>query len=144
MLVLVCTKRTNKIVTMGCQQSLSTDVSSSFDFATSTSSVRPGSERAKGFIDQTAAAKASNNRKQPKEISPATSAASGLTSRTVYSSSTVSLEVDEDVSYLLPKVNYNGHLLMEEIVRRTSSSIESSALSVGNGTQTFELQVSKH
>jgi hypothetical protein len=129
---------------MGCQQSLPTDVSSSFDFDTSKTSVRPGSERAKGFIDQIAETKAFENRNQPTTVSPAASAASGLTSRTVYSSSTVSLEVDEDVSYLLPKVDYNGHLMMEEIVRRTSSSIESSALSVGNGTKTFELQVSKH
>lgn len=96
---------------MGCQQSLPTDV-----------------------IEQIAAAKTS------KLDNSESLTTSRCTSRTNYSSSTVSLvSTDEDVSYLLPKVDYNGHLLKEEIVRRTSSSIQSSSLSLGRGAKTFEL-----
>ena len=65
------------------------------------------------------------------------------TTRTAFSSSTVSLAVDEDDSYALPKVDYNGRLLKEEIVKRTSASIQSSSLSLGRGAKQFELQVSK-
>jgi hypothetical protein len=81
-----------------------------------------------------------NHGKQPKIISPAASTTSAHTSRTALSSSSVSVAVDEDVSYLLPKLDYNGHLLAEEIVKRTSSSVENSSLLIGKGTKTFELQ----
>jgi hypothetical protein len=70
-----------------------------------------------------------------KQSSP--SIPSTVSSRTT----TVSLEVDEDDSYLLPRVDYNGHLLTEEIVRRTSSSLQCSSLSVGKEEKAFELQV---
>jgi hypothetical protein len=72
-----------------------------------------------------------------KQSSP--SIPSTVSSRTT----TVSLEVDEDDSYLLPKVDYNGHLLTEEIVRRTSSSLQCSSLPVRKGEKKIELQVSK-
>lgn len=71
------------------------------------------------------------------------SSTSVATTRTAFSSSTVSLAVDEDDSYTLPKVDYNGRLLTEEIVKRTSASIQSSSLSLGRGAKQFELQVSK-
>ena len=130
---------------MGCQQSLPADVISSGDFPSSKSPVGSNSERAVGSTGPTATPKALNtNGKQPTSISPPASTISGRTARTEYSSSTVSLGVDEDVCYLLPKVDYNGHLLTEEIVRRTSSSIQSSVLSIGKGAKKFELQVSKH
>lgn len=69
------------------------------------------------------------------------SCTSVATTRTAFSSSTVSLAVDEDDSYTLPKVDYNGRLLKEEIVKRTSASIQSSSLSLGRGAKQFELQV---
>lgn len=68
------------------------------------------------------------------------SCTSVATTRTAFSSSTVSLAVDEDDSYTLPKVDYNGRLLKEEIVKRTSASIQSSSLSLGRGAKQFELQ----
>lgn len=46
--------------------------------------------------------------------------------------STVSLEVDEDFTNELPKLDHEGHLMPEEVVRRTSSSLGISNITVGN------------
>jgi len=45
---------------------------------------------------------------------------------------TVSLHVDEFVSKELPKLDMNGHLLREEVISRTSSSLCSSQILLGN------------
>lgn len=118
---------------MGCQQSMHTDVVSSFDVTKSASAFRFASETQQTCGEKIAA---TGTR------SPPASTSSLRTSRTVTSTSTVSLAMDEDSSYLLPKLDDNGHLSMEEIVRRTSSSLYCSSLTVGEGTETFELQVS--
>ena len=119
---------------MGCQQSVPTDVDSFFVAAKSPSVVGSAiNGTRKACIDQAANEKFNN-----KQSSLTASTASLRTTRTA---SNVSLGVDEDVSYLLPKVDYNGHLLTEEIVRRTSSILQCSSLSIGKGTKTFELQV---
>lgn len=59
---------------------------------------------------------------------------------------TVSLEVDEERSDSLPKVDHNGFLVEEEIVRRTSSSLQCSSISIGSkekgGKQIVGLEVS--
>ena len=47
-------------------------------------------------------------------------------------SSTVSLEVDEFITDELPKVDHLGHLMPEEVVRRTSSSLSVSSIRLGN------------
>jgi hypothetical protein len=44
----------------------------------------------------------------------------------------VSLEVDEEVTYSIPKVDHNGNLLAEEIVRRTSVSLQCTSVTVGS------------
>ena len=116
---------------MGCQQSVPTDDISSLNMSGS-SPTKPFSDRVKGVEF--------NDGKQP--ASPP-STASVRTARTTYSSSTVSVGVDEDVSYVLPKLDYNGHLLTEEIVKRTSSSVETSSLSVGKAKKTFDIEVSR-
>ncbi len=116
---------------MGCQQSVPTDDISSLNM--------PGSTPTKPFADRPTIV-AFDDEKQP--ASPP-STASVRTARTAYSSSTVSVGVDEDVSYVLPKLDYNGHLLTEEIVKRTSSSVENSSLSIGKGKKTFEIEVSR-
>ena len=46
-------------------------------------------------------------------------------------SSAVSLEVNEEISKEPPKLNVNGHLMPEEVVRRTSSSLNVSHITVG-------------
>jgi len=132
---------------MGCQQSVPTDVDSFFVPAKSPSVAGSAniSGTRKACIDQAANEKSNNEQSTvTTAVSTATtvSTASLRTARTVNSASSVSLGVDEDVSYLLPKVDYNGHLLTEEIVRRTSSILQCSSLSIGKGTKTFELQVS--
>lgn len=117
---------------MGCQQSIYLDETSSPSFSSSVPPVisggTGGTDKALGSI---------------KPSSPTASTESIKTTRTALSSSTVSLAVDEDVSYLLPKLDYNGNLLTEEIVKRTSSSIQSTVLSIGKGTNKFELKVSR-
>lgn len=45
---------------------------------------------------------------------------------------TVSLEVDEEVTYEIPKVDHNGNLLTEEIVRRTSTSLQNTSVFIGS------------
>jgi hypothetical protein len=58
---------------------------------------------------------------------------------------TVSLEVDEEITSEPPKLNFNGHLVPEEIARRTSSSLNVSSISVGNkdkGGKVVHIQVS--
>lgn len=123
---------------MGCQQSMPLD-------DTSSPTIDVKAATLGGFIAKESAAKAlvvikQQQQKSTPTMSPSASTESVKTARTAFSSSNVSLVVDEDVSYLLPKVDYNGHLLKEEIVKRTSSSIQSSALSIGKGTNKFELQ----
>jgi hypothetical protein len=57
--------------------------------------------------------------------------------------STVSLEVDEEMTNKLPKLDHNGHLMQEEVVRRTASSLSVSNISIGNkGKGGKELQIS--
>jgi hypothetical protein len=56
----------------------------------------------------------------------------------------VSLEVDEEISYEIPKVDYNGNLLAEEVVRRTSTSLQTTTVTIGNtekGGQELQVQV---
>lgn len=56
----------------------------------------------------------------------------------------LSLEVDEDVITDLPELDYNGHLMPAEIVRRTASSVMTSSIVVGNrqkGGKIVEIQV---
>lgn len=118
---------------MGCQQSTLVDGNSSSVQKESTTPVQP-----EFFAKEVS--KALEGTKSPNSRS---SQESFTTTRTAFSSSTVSLAVDEDDSYILPKVDYNGHLLKEEIVKRTSASIQSSSLSLGRGAKQFELQVSK-
>jgi hypothetical protein len=58
---------------------------------------------------------------------------------------TVSLEVDEEITGQPPKLNGNGHLVPEEVARRTSSSLNVSSISVGNkdkGGKVVQVQVS--
>ena len=115
---------------MGCAESKSVD--KTFVVSKSSSTVAKNVSGArKALIED------EHNFVHRKQSSP--SIPSTVSSRTT----TVSLEVDEDDSYLLPKVDYNGHLLTEEIVRRTSSSLQCSSLSVGKGEKKIELQVSK-
>jgi len=45
---------------------------------------------------------------------------------------TMSLEADEEMSDHLPKLDQNGHLMPEEVVRRTSSSLSVWNIAVGN------------
>lgn len=117
-------------MTMGCEQSVPTAVGSSPAFGNIESDSKKQGMETKAFADIS----------QSKTEYPAASSSSVRTARTVASRSTVSLGADEDVSYLLPKVDYNGHLLMEEIVRRTSSSLQCSELSLGKLPKTFKLQ----
>ena len=112
---------------MGCQQSIALDVAS----ATLNLSVSHRSivlKRGVAFAD----------------AKPASSTASVQTARTAYSTSTISDCCAEDVSDLenVPKLDHNGHLTTEEIVKRTSSSVQTSALSIGKGTKKFEIEVS--
>lgn len=56
----------------------------------------------------------------------------------------VSLEVDEEVTYEIPKVDHNGNLLAEEVVRRTSTSLQDTRVVIGGtgkGGKKFRLQV---
>jgi serine/threonine protein phosphatase PrpC len=122
---------------MGCQQSVPQDGSSAFGLnKTATTS----DSRLKVELQQ--AGTTSSFKTKPLSVtgSPPGSTASLRTARTVASSSSGSFRVDDEPLYLLPKVDYNGHLLTEEIVRRTSSSIQSSALSIGTWPESFELQ----
>ncbi len=118
---------------MGCQQSTLTDENSSAVQNESKTPVQPD-------LFAPEAATALEGKKSPTK--PPSSSASVTTTRTAFSSSTLSLAVDEDDSYILPKVDYNGRLLKEEIVKRTSASVQSSLLSLGRGAKQFELQVS--
>ncbi|KAG7352698.1 protein phosphatase 2C [Nitzschia inconspicua] len=55
----------------------------------------------------------------------------------------VSLEVDEEVTYEIPKVDHNGNLLTEEIVRRTSTSLQTTSVVIGNaekGGKTLQVE----
>lgn len=119
---------------MGCQQSIPTDAGSSFDVTKSASALQ------RTCINQIAVTGTFKTKTQSATGSPEASTSSLRTARTVTSRSIVSLEVDEDSSYLLPKLDCNGHLLVEEIVRRTSSSLHCSSITVGEGTETFKLQ----
>ena len=59
-------------------------------------------------------------------------------------SSTVSLAADE-VTDELPKLDHNGHLMPEEVARRTSSSLNITKIAIGNkskGGQELQLSVS--
>ena len=60
---------------------------------------------------------------------------------------TVSLEVDEEeISNRPPMLNESGNLVPEEIVRRTSSSLNVSSLMIGNeekGGKVFQVSVRK-
>jgi hypothetical protein len=113
---------------MGCAESKSVD--ETFVVSKSPSTVKSVSGARKALIEDE-----QNFVHINKQSTPSTP--STVSSRTT----TVSLEVDEDDSYLLPKVDYNGHLITEEIVRRTSSSLQCSSLSVGKEEKAFELQV---
>mmetsp|Transcript_5237 Transcript_5237/g.15229 ORF Transcript_5237/g.15229 Transcript_5237/m.15229 type:complete len:506 (+) Transcript_5237:189-1706(+) len=114
---------------MGCQQSIPSDAGSSFEEKTRiVTKSGLDSERNKACKTQSAV-------ETPSDFS-----CSSRTAATISSTSSASLGVDEDESYRLPKVDCNGHLLMEEIVRRTSSSIQCSSLTVGEGKETFELK----
>jgi hypothetical protein len=113
---------------MGCAESKSVD--ETFVVSKSPSTVKSVSGARKALIEDEQNFVHIN--KQSTSSTPST-----VSSRTT----TVSLEVDEDDSYLLPKVDYNGHLITEEIVRRTSSSLQCSSLSVGKEEKAFELQV---
>ncbi|MGK3742413.1 MAG: hypothetical protein ACI8RD_002185 [Bacillariaceae sp.] len=116
---------------MGCAESKSVD--ETFVVSKSPSTVKSVSGARKALIEDE-----QNFVHINKQSTPSTpSTPSTVSSRTT----TVSLEVDEDDSYLLPKVDYNGHLITEEIVRRTSSSLQCSSLSVGKEEKAFELQV---
>ena len=44
----------------------------------------------------------------------------------------VSLEVDEEECYEIPKVDHNGNLLTEEIVRRTSTGLQTTFVTIGS------------
>lgn len=71
---------------------------------------------------------------------------SGSNSSAIKSSDphTVSLEVDEEFSDDLPKLNELGQLMLEEVVRRTSSSLTVSRIHVGckeKGGQEFQVSV---
>lgn len=57
-------------------------------------------------------------------------------------SRTVSLEVDEEIANEPPKLDQNGHLMAEEVVRRTSSSLCVSTATIGSkGIGGGELQL---
>jgi hypothetical protein len=45
---------------------------------------------------------------------------------------TVSLDVDEEITMRAPNLNPDGTMKAEEVVRRTSSSLETSSISLGN------------
>ncbi len=64
-----------------------------------------------------------NNRKQGNGMT-ASNSSRGATS-------IVSLEADEDTTNELPKLDHNGHLMPEEVVRRTSLSLSVSKVAVG-------------
>lgn len=58
---------------------------------------------------------------------------------------TVSLEVDEEITNEIPATDQFGHLMPEEVVRRTSSSLSVSNITVGNkqrGVQELNITVS--
>ena len=58
---------------------------------------------------------------------------------------TISLEADEETSTRLPKLNANGQLMPDEVVRRTSCSLDVSQISVGTkekeGGKVIQIQV---
>jgi DNA invertase Pin-like site-specific DNA recombinase len=57
---------------------------------------------------------------------------------------TVSLDVDEEVSKEAPKLNPDGTMKPEEVVRRTSSSLQTSSIALGNkekGGKVVQMQV---
>jgi hypothetical protein len=80
----------------------------------------------------------SNNRKQGNGMVASNSSRGG--------NSTVSLEVDEEITNKLPNLDHNGHLMPEELVRRTSSSLSVSNISIGNkekGGKELQISVSE-
>lgn len=59
---------------------------------------------------------------------------------------TVSLEVDEEITDEAPKLDQNGRLMPEEIVRRTSSCLNVSNITVGSkdkGGKELQISVSE-
>jgi Rod binding domain-containing protein len=59
---------------------------------------------------------------------------------------TVSLEVDEETTNKIPKLNNDGKLMPEEIVRRTSTSLNVTSIAIGNkdkGGKVVQVQVSR-
>jgi hypothetical protein len=58
---------------------------------------------------------------------------------------TVSLEVDEETTIKIPKVNNYGKLMPEEVARRTSTSLNVTSIAIGNkdkGGKVVQVQVS--
>jgi hypothetical protein len=59
---------------------------------------------------------------------------------------TVSLEADEEITDEMPKLDESGQLMGEEVVRRTSLSLNVSNITIGSkekGGKTVQVQVSK-
>jgi hypothetical protein len=62
-------------------------------------------------------------------------------------SGTVSLEADEEISKQEPKLNANGNLMPEEVVRRTSSSLTTTTIMLGSkkkGGRLIQAQVGSY
>lgn len=65
---------------------------------------------------------------------------------TISAPPTVSLEVDEEPPKAPPKLNDDGKLMPEEVIRRTSSSLSVTPVVIGNkekGGKVVQIQVSR-
>jgi isoleucyl-tRNA synthetase len=121
---------------MGCDQSTPLHVDPTF-VAYNTKSVSPSNVTTSSHGGGRKAASSSlhgNTKQLMSASSRSRTNASDVTTTTANNTLTtsVSLEVDEEVTYSIPKVDHNGNLLAEEIVRRTSSSLQCTSLTVGS------------
>ena len=104
---------------MGCQQSVPDD---NLKMNVGKSERQPRIGRSDGATKQTS----TTTMKRHSEVTLTASTSSRA------AGSTVSLDVDEYITDEPPKIDSNGHLMPEEVVRRTSESISDSIIMLGD------------
>lgn len=116
---------------MGCEQSLPVERQGSAIGKTERQP-RSGLHAPEENTENSTASDARVVVKRPTEVTTHVVMDGSNASRGGGTGSTVSLEVDEFIGDELPKLDHKGHLMPEEVVRRTSSCICVSNILVGN------------
>ena len=114
---------------MGCQQSTPSHVDPAF----------AKNAKIDGAVDATVLTQV-----EAKQLMSASTNSTKASSEKGSVSVNESLEVEEEMPDKIPKIDANGNLLAEEVVRRTSTSLQCTSVDIGcnkKGGKTFNMQV---